>query len=158
MRSYITRDEKDGYRPKLELDLNAIPAGEPVLLFQRTDFQDQALLYIQPAGKITVEAEATSERIGDQIDVYDIDLCGLTGDVYRIWHTSRPELEMHRVKSVERVHFTGDSEYDDDITVVYGKRSLEELLQDSPYRMSERYLPLIRQFIDSLAGPATSAS
>ncbi len=140
-----------GYKPMLEADLNTIPAGEPVLLYQKTDFERHLLLYVQPTGRIGVEVEATSERLGDQVDVYDIDLCGLCGRVYHVSHCLYAELERYKVENVEKVHFTSDSEFDDDLIAIHGRASIEKVLRDPSHWLDSAYYPLIEQFMERLA-------
>ena len=116
-----------GYCPEincLEEELNKIPAGEPVLLFQNTDFDEFVFLYTQPENEVHVQYEECGERIGDQISIYEINLTGLNDPVYRVWHTSRQELEEHKVSTEGNIYLTSDTEWDDDISIVYGKESL----------------------------------
>lgn len=129
-------------------EINRIPAGEPVVISQKTEFDQYVFLYVQPDNRVGVEITVASERVGDQIDVHDISLIGLKGPAYCIRNSLDSNLEKYRVPTNPKVSLTSDSERNDDMRLFYGKKSIEEITDFYNGLEMDHLLPLIRQFLE----------
>ena len=136
----------------LEKALKDVTPGEPVLLFHQVyEGFDYILLYQQPEGEIGVEYEAFGETAGDQQDLYDIDVIGLSDPVYHIWYTQKGDLEYHKKPTAEKVRTTGYALWEDDFVLVSGEEDIRKVLGESKIAyMDDDFLPLVEQYLSSL--------